>query len=287
MDGETSVRISVSTNPYGVNQVYYERLQGMRLLDDAFMRAALKDNIPAIQLILRTVLGKDDLVVTKAEVQAEHKNLYGRSLVLDVEAVDSSGKRYDIEIQRDEYEAYPERGRYHMAIMDAHSLKPKQPFKALPTSYVVFIMEKDYYGEGQPVYHVDRIVRETGKEYGDRAQIVYANAAYQGENKIGRLMADFREVDPQKMHNQELAGRAYDLKYKEDEVRKMCKAMEITFEEGRMEGEQTSKVSDIENIMETLGLSLADAFNALRIPGDEHQKYTNLIAQRRLAAGNG
>ena len=70
MDGETSVRISVSTNPYGVNQVYYERLQGMRLLDDAFMRAALKDNIPAIQLILRTVLGKDDLVVTKAEVQA-------------------------------------------------------------------------------------------------------------------------------------------------------------------------------------------------------------------------
>ena len=134
---------------------------------------------------------------------------------------------------------------------------------------------------------MDRIVRETGKEYGDRAQIVYANAAYQGENKIGRLMADFREVDPQKMHNQELAGRAYDLKYKEDEVRKMCKAMEITFEEGRMEGEQTSKVSDIENIMETLGLSLADAFNALRIPGDEHQKYTNLIAQRRLAAGNG
>ena len=287
MDGKVPVKIGVSTNPFGVKQIYYERLQGMRLLDDTFMRAALKDNIPAIQLILRTVLGKDDMVVTKAEVQAEHKNLYGRSLVLDVEAVDSSGKKYDIEIQRDEYEAYPERGRYHMAIMDAHSLKPKQPFRSLPTSFVVFIMEKDYYGEGLPVYHVDRIVRETGREYGDRAQIVYANGAYQGENDIGRLMADFREVDPQKMYNHELAGRAYDLKYKEDEVRKMCKAMEITFEEGREEGAQTRGVQDVENIMETLGLSLSEAFKALRIPGDEYQKYTNLIAQRRLAAGKG
>ena len=200
-------------------------------------------------------------------------------------------KKYDIEIQRDEYEAYPERGRYHLAIMDAHSLKPKQPFRALPTSYVVFIMEKDYYGEGLPVYHVDRVVRETGREYGDRAQIVYANGAYQGENDIGRLMADFREVDPQKMHNQELAGRVHDLKYKEDEVRKMCKAMEITFEEGRKEGieegDQNRGVKDVENLMDTLGLSLADAFKALRIPMEEHQIYTNLITQRRLAAGKG
>ena len=269
MDGETSVRISVSTNPYGVNQVYYERLQGMRLLDDAFMRAALKDNIPAIQLILRTVLGKDDLVVTKAEVQAEHKNLYGRSLVLDVEAVDSSGKKYDIEIQRDEYEAYPERGRYHMAIMDAQSLKPKQPFRSLPTSFVVFIMEKDYYGEGLPVYHVDRIVRETGREYGDRAQIVYANGAYQGENDIGRLMADFREVDPQKMYNHELAGRAYDLKNKEDEVRKMCKAMETTFQEGWKEGSIDALVRSIRSLMERHGQTADESMDDLSIVGDE------------------
>ena len=68
MEGEVPVRISVSTNPYGVNQVYYERLQGMRLLDDTFMRAALKDNIPAIQLglvgkLLNTLLtcGKIEL----------------------------------------------------------------------------------------------------------------------------------------------------------------------------------------------------------------------------------
>ena len=189
--------------------------------------------------------------------------------MLDVEAIDSSGEKYDIEIQRDEYEAYPERGRYHLAIMDAHSLKPKQPFRALPTSYVVFIMEKDYYGEGLPVYHVDRVVRETGREYGDRAQIAYANGAYQGENDIGRLMADFREVDPQKMHNQELAGRAYDLKYKEDEVRKMCKAMEITFEEGRKEGRIEALVQSIRNLMNRRGQTADESMDELAIIGDE------------------
>lgn len=299
MDGENAFKPSISTNPFGVKQVYWERLQNMRLLDDAFMRATLKDNIPAIQLILRTVMGKEDLVVLKAEVQADYKSLYGRSLVLDVVAIDGKGNLYNIEIQQDEKKAYPERGRYHMAVIDSNALEKNQPFSDLPTTYVIFVTAEDYYEMGQPVYHVDRTVEETGKKYGDRGHIIYVNGAYQGNNDMGRLMADFRERDPSKMHHQELAGRAYDLKNKEDEVRKMCMAMEATYnegltdgikkgrEEGREEGDQTRGVQDVENLMDTLGLSLTEAFKALRVPMEKHQIYSNLITQRRLVAGKG
>ena len=287
MDGESTVKTSKSNNPFGINPVYWERIQKMRLLDDALMCAAMKDNIPAAQLILRTIMKKDDLVITGMTVQSEYKNLYGRSLILDVDAIDSSGKRYDIEVQRAESGAYPERGRYHMAVIDANSLEKDHPFSDLPTVYVIFITETDYFKQNRAVYHIDRTVEETGEKYGDRGHILYVNGEYKGDDPIGILMADFRERDPGKIRNKELADRVYDLKNREDEVRAMCRAMEITFEEGRMEGEQTTKVCDIENIMETMGLSLAEAFKALRIQADEHQKYTNLIAQRSLAAGKG
>ena len=62
------------------------------------------------------------------------------------------------------------------------------------------------------------------------------NGEYKGDDPIGILMADFRERDPGKIRNKELADRVYDLKNREDEVRAMCRAMEITFEEGRAEG---------------------------------------------------
>ena len=264
----------------------------MRLLDDALMCAAMKDNIPAAQLILRTIMKKDDLVITGMTVQSEYKNLYGRSLILDVDAIDSSGKRYDIEVQRAESGAYPERGRYHMAVIDANSLEKDHPFSDLPTVYVIFITETDYFKQNKAVYHIDRTVEETGEKYGDRGHILYVNGEYKGDDPIGILMADFRERDPGKIRNKELADRVYDLKNREDEVRAMCKAMEETYNEGVsfgikrgiVEGEQNSKASDVVSLMETMGLSMADAFKALRIPGEEHQKYTNLIAQRRVSA---
>lgn len=45
MDGEKQPY--VPANPFGVKQEYWERIQGMRLLDDALMRAALDGNIEA------------------------------------------------------------------------------------------------------------------------------------------------------------------------------------------------------------------------------------------------
>ena len=40
----------------------------------------------------------------------------------------------------------------------------------------------------KPIYHIDRIVRETGKAFPDEAHIIYVNGAYRDESPLGLLM---------------------------------------------------------------------------------------------------
>ena len=44
---------------------------------------------------------------------------------------------------------------------------------------------------GHPIYHIDRIVKETGKNFNDEAHIIYVNAQIQDETALGKLMHDF------------------------------------------------------------------------------------------------
>lgn len=35
--------------------------------------------------------------------------------------------------------------------------------------------------DGEKIYHIDRIIRETGKDFGDGTHIIYVNGSYKGE----------------------------------------------------------------------------------------------------------
>ena len=79
-----------------------QRLRGLRPIDDDFMRCLFKDNIPLAELVLRIITGKQDLTITDCQTQKDMKRLAGaRSICLDAYGTDSTGKKYDLEIQRD------------------------------------------------------------------------------------------------------------------------------------------------------------------------------------------
>ena len=276
MDGGNPAKPYTPPNPFGVKQEYWERIQNMRLLDDTFMSAAFDNNIEATQLMLRLILGKEDLKVISAKAQVEYKNLYGHSLRMDVDAVDSDNDKIDIEVERTRRRAHPKRMRYHSAIRDVSSLEPGQDFTKLPTTYVIIITEEDYWGEGLPLYHIDRVIRENGKDFGDSAHIIYVNAAYRGNDPIGLLMADFRQSDPAKMHYPELADRVNALKNSEEEVKKMCQAMEITYQEGQRD----STLRNLKSLMRKMDLSADEAMDALEIPEEDRPSYTEHIAHK-------
>ena len=89
-----------------------QRLRGLRPIDDDFMRCLFKDNIPLAELVLRIITGKQDLTITDCQTQKDMKRLAGaRSICLDAYGTDSTGKKYDLEIQRADKGADTQRAR--------------------------------------------------------------------------------------------------------------------------------------------------------------------------------
>ena len=72
----------------------------MRFFDDEFMSAAFSDDIKMTQFLIRILLNRNDLTVTKSMSQVQKTNLFGKSVKLDVVAEDIFKTEYNIEIQR-------------------------------------------------------------------------------------------------------------------------------------------------------------------------------------------
>ncbi len=205
-----------------------ERLKSLRYMDDDFMTVCLADNFEGVELILRIVLGREDIKIKSVRTQEPLKNLQGRSAILDVHAVDSTKKEFDIEIQRKDAGAGAKRARHNSSLLDAHILKAGDDTEDIPDSYVIFITENDVMGKNQAIYHIQRYVETNeGKElFGDGSHIIYVNGKYRGNDEVGKPMHDFSCTNPDDMNYEALAKRARYFKQDEKGVAAMCKIME-------------------------------------------------------------
>ena len=151
----------------------------LRLIDDDFLRLYFNDNPEGVEYILNILLERQDLKVLHSETQCEYRSLSGRSISLDIYAEDTNGKRYNIEIQRADSGATPKRARFHSSMLDTKLLQKKEPFRNLAETFVIMLTEHDIMKHGLPLYHYDRICRETGAYLEDDSHIIYVNGAYQ------------------------------------------------------------------------------------------------------------
>ena len=227
----------------GEREEVIRRVMGFRLLDDEFMKAVFRENNPAVTLVLRIILNKPDIVVETVDIEEKELNFIGHSISVDILAREH-GNIYNIEIQRSDVGAIPQRARYHGSTIDANELKKGSSFNRLPETYVIFITENDIYGKGLPVYTVDRTVKETGRDFGDGLHIIYANGQYRGDDDIGRLMRDFSCTSAADMTYNELAERVRYFKETEEGLESMSRTVEEYgdkreakgLEQGREEG---------------------------------------------------
>ena len=274
-----------------MQEKYLEALKKFRLIDDAFFSACFDDNAKDVEYILRIILEKDDLKVLSVQTQKSVENIYGRSVRFDVFATDTKGKLYNIEVQRADSGAIPQRARFNSVMLDYHELKKQGEFKELPESFVVFITENDVIGDGEKIYHVDRIIRETGKEFGDGTHIIYVNGSFKGEKgkPLDDLIHDFFCENPAEMRHKQLADRVEFLKENKGEVDSMSSIIAEFFKEeiaeaaqkakaeGKAEGEKKKLLENIRSLMETLNFTAQQAMDALKIPANEQEKYLALI----------
>ena len=185
------------------------------LMDDIFMRVVLKD-VKCTEFILQTILEKPELRVKSQSIQSDLKNLEGRSLVLDCLCTDKEGTIYNIELQNDSLGASPKRARYHSGLIDMNISKKGKSFDYLPESYVIFICSRDILKGDKQIYHISRIIKESGAVFPDQANIIYVNTSKSSSNELGKLIEDFYTADPKKMHSKILAKRVSKLKIAEN-----------------------------------------------------------------------
>ena len=209
------------------HQADLERIKGFRLMDDEFMSKVFDGDIKSTELILRIIMDDDQIKVIDVVAQYEIKNLQGRSARLDIKAADKDGRIFDVEIQRADKGAVAERARFNSSIIDANQLKKKQTYKDLKESYVIFFTENDVIGGNKPIYHVERVIQETGALFNDGEHIIYVNGSYKADTPLGRLVHDFNCTDSKDMYYKELAERVRYFKETEKGVTAMCKSMEI------------------------------------------------------------
>ncbi len=244
---------------------YEEIIKNFRLIDDYFMRIVFDDDPEATAYLLNVFFDRDDMVVTKVKSEEEYKNPNGRSVRFDIHAIDSDGKHYDIEMQRQNKGADVRRARFNSSMLDSRMLEAGQDTDEIADSYVIFITEHDVRGKGKAMY--DYVRKESGSndELDDGSHIIYVNGAYRSEDdRIGRLMHDFRCRSADEMHDSVLAKRVRYFKEAEGGSDKMCEAMEKLILEDRME----KSIRNVINLY-NLGVSLDTISDGLELSIEE------------------
>lgn len=257
-------------NPRNVNELVNE----LTLFDDDLMSRVFDKNIKATELLLRIILGKKVRVISVTG-QNEMKNhqVGGRSITLDVDAMDENGEEIDIEVQGNSEGAHVRRARYHSSMVDSRMLKEGQAFRELKDSYVIFIYKHDKFQKGLPLYHVERYVGETNEQFRDGSHIIYVNGNYKGNDEIGQLMQDFREKNPECMHYTELAESVKHFKEKEGGHEEMSEIVERYGDERAL----MANITSVQNLMNNMKWTLDQALDALGIKGKERTLITQQL----------
>ena len=208
------------------------RIRALRLIDDDFMTAVFGGNNELTEFLLKILLSRDDIHVKSCMTQKDIRNLFGRSVKLDIIAEDENGKMFNVEIQRADKGASAKRVRYNLSMLDSHTLKKSDDFADLPETYIIFITENDVFKRGNPIYEIKKFVncKVTGESeylpFDDGCNIIYVNGSYRGDDAIGKLMHDFFEADANAMYYPEIADNVRFHKQEEKGVNSMCRIFE-------------------------------------------------------------
>lgn len=220
-------------------------IANLTLMDDIFMSAVFGNSVACTQEVLRIIMDVPDLVVTQVQAQTTLHNLAHRSVRLDVMGVDSNGKIYDIEIQRSNTGAIAKRARYNSAMMDSNATSQGQKLDELPETYVIFITENDVLKGNLGIYHIDRIIRETGQPFDDKAHIIYVNGEYSADDNIGNLMRDMHCKTAGNISNRIIANEISYYKNNEKGVDYMSESLRKYGDEREEKGEEKGEVKGV------------------------------------------
>ena len=212
-----------------------EEARSFNLLSDTFMSVALRDQAAA-QEVIRIFTGIPDLKIVSLSTQVRLPRMVSHDAILDVVAEDSSGKIYNIEVQRADNLDHAKRVRYYGAMLDTACLEKGADYEELPEVYVIYLSERDLWKAGKTVYTVEKKLSGTEIPYSDGMHIIFANAEANDGTEIARTMQYFKVSDPMDQSHGALSKRVHYLKCEEGGRQEMCEISEKIYNEGVADG---------------------------------------------------
>ena len=168
-------------------------VQQLNIIDDTLFEKMAEDP-EFCEEVISTVL-EQKVTVKKVTPQNSVKNLQGRSVVLDALCELENGEECNVEVQKANDDDHQKRVRYNTSCITANITEPGTKFKNVPNVIGIYISKFDMFQSGKTVYHIDRVVRETGEVQDNGLQEIYVNTKIDDGTDIAELMHIFTVAD--------------------------------------------------------------------------------------------
>lgn len=165
----------------------------LNVIDDALFQKMAEDAGFCEELISAVL--KQKVMVKSVTPQNSIKNLQGRSVVLDALCILEDGRSCNVEVQKANDDNHEKRVRYNTSCITANIVEPGEKFEKIPDVIGIFISQFDVFGKGKTIYHIDRIMRETGEMQDNGLHEIYVNAKIDDGSDIAGLMRIFKEQE--------------------------------------------------------------------------------------------
>ena len=168
----------------------------------------------------------ESLVVLNVMTQSDERNLYGRSVRLDALCKLGSGAKVNIEVQRSDNDNHLKRARFNASSITVKDSEPGIAFDDILELYIVYISEFDFLKGDKTIYHVDKVLRETGQIIDDGLHEIFVNTVIDDGTDIAELMSCFTKKEVKNSKFPALSGETKRLKETEGGMQAVCEVMQ-------------------------------------------------------------
>ena len=223
-----------------------EIVQELNIIDDTFFQKMAED-IGFCEEMISTIL-EQKVTVKSVVPQNNIKNLQGRSVVLDALCILKNGEYCNVELQKADDDNHAKRVRYNTSCVTVNITEPGTKFEKVPEVIGIYISKFDMFQSGKTVYHIDRVIRETGEVQDNGLKEVYVNTKIDDGSDIAELMRIFKEKDTYDFEKfPKVSRRKKQFKENEGGSEKMCDLVENYAKERVKQAEKDNALKFFQN----------------------------------------
>lgn len=197
----------------------------LNVIDDVFFQK-MAENQEVAEEILRIILEKPKLKVIDSKVQRFLRNTGAHSVVLDLICEVEDHSIISCEVQKADDDDHQRRVRFNRSNIDTIFVEKGLDYKDLPDVYVIFISKFDVFHENRTIYHIDRVIQETGTVVENGTHEIYVNTAVDDKSDIAELMQYFKKSVGEHPKFPKTCNRVNYFKQTQEGASLMCKVVE-------------------------------------------------------------